>query len=47
MASWHDAGLTHALVGTLPGPKLVEFARYCIHQMMATQVTSPRSGSSA
>lgn len=45
VASWHDAGLTHALVGTLPGPKLVEFARYCMHQMMATQVTSPRSGS--
>jgi len=47
VASWHAAGLTHALVGTLPGPKLVEFARYCMHQMMATQVTSPQSGSSA
>jgi hypothetical protein len=35
VASWHDAGLTHALVGTLPGPALVEYARYCIHQMMA------------
>jgi len=35
VASWHDAGLTHALVATLPGPKLIELARYCIHQMMA------------
>ena len=35
VASWYDAGLTHALVATLPGPKLVELARYCIHQMMA------------
>jgi anti-sigma factor RsiW len=35
MASWHDAGLTHALVATLPGPRLIEYARYCIHQMMA------------
>lgn len=43
MASWHDAGLTHALVGTLPGPKLIELARYCIHQMMATLVT-PAAG---
>jgi anti-sigma factor RsiW len=35
VASWHDAGLTHALVATLPGPKLIQYARYCIHQMMA------------
>lgn len=35
VARWHDAGLTHALVATLPGPKLIEYARYCIHQMMA------------
>ena len=35
VASWNDAGLTHALVGPLPGPKLIEFARYCIHQMIA------------
>lgn len=35
VASWHDAGLTHALVATLPGPKLIEYARYCMHQMMA------------
>ena len=35
VASWNDAGLTHALVATLPGPKLMEFARYCIHQMLA------------
>jgi anti-sigma factor RsiW len=35
VASWIDGGLTHALVATLPGPKLIEFARYCIHQMMA------------
>jgi anti-sigma factor RsiW len=34
VASWHDAGLTHALVGILPGSKLLELARYCIHQMM-------------
>lgn len=35
VASWNDAGLTHALVATLPGPQLIEFARYCIHRMMA------------
>lgn len=35
VASWNDAGLTHALVATLSGPKLIEFARYCIHQMIA------------
>jgi anti-sigma factor RsiW len=34
VASWHDAGLTHALVATLPGPRLIEYARYCIHQMV-------------
>lgn len=38
VASWHDAGLTHALVATLPGAKLIELARYCIHQMMATGI---------
>jgi hypothetical protein len=35
IASWHDAGLTHALVATLPGSRLIEYARYCIHQMTA------------
>ncbi len=35
VASWRDAGLTHALVATLPGPKLIEYARYCMHQMVA------------
>jgi anti-sigma factor RsiW len=35
VASWRDDGLTHALVATLPGPKLMEYARYCIHQMTA------------
>lgn len=35
VASWHDGGLTHALVATLPGVRLIELARYCIHQMMA------------
>jgi anti-sigma factor RsiW len=34
VASWEDAGLTHALVAGLPGPKLVELAHYCIEQMM-------------
>jgi anti-sigma factor RsiW len=34
VASWHDSGLTHALVAALPGPRLIELARYCIHQMM-------------
>jgi anti-sigma factor RsiW len=39
IVSWEDAGLTHALIGGLPGPKLVELARYCIEQMMpATEV---------
>jgi hypothetical protein len=36
VASWHDAGLTHALVAALPDPKLIEYARYCIHQMTAS-----------
>jgi anti-sigma factor RsiW len=43
VASWHDAGLTHALVATLPGPKLIEYAQYCIHQMMAALVV-PHDG---
>ncbi len=47
VASWHDAGLTHALVATLPGSKLMELARYCIHQMMATLVNPRRAGSLA
>jgi hypothetical protein len=34
IASWEDAGLTHALIAGLPGPKLVELAHYCIEQMM-------------
>jgi anti-sigma factor RsiW len=34
VASWDDSGLTHALVAALPGPRLIELARYCIHQMM-------------
>jgi anti-sigma factor RsiW len=39
IASWEDAGLTHALVAGLPGPKLVELAHYCIEQMTpATEV---------
>ena len=35
VAAWEDAGLTHALVAGLPGPKLVELAHYCIEQMTA------------
>lgn len=35
LATWEDAGLTHALVAVLPEPKLLALARYCIHQMMA------------
>jgi hypothetical protein len=35
IAAWEDAGLTHALVAGLPGPKLVELAHYCIDQMTA------------
>jgi anti-sigma factor RsiW len=39
IASWEDAGLTHALIARLPGPTLVELAHYCIEQMMpATEV---------
>ncbi len=34
IASWEDAGLTHALIAGLPGPRLVELAHYCIEQMM-------------
>lgn len=35
VATWEDAGLTHALVAGLPEPKLLALAQYCIHQMMA------------
>ena len=35
LATWEDAGLTHALVAALPEPRLLALARYCIHQMMA------------
>jgi hypothetical protein len=35
IAAWEDAGLTHALVAGLPGPKLVELAHYCMEQMSA------------
>jgi len=35
IAAWEDAGLTHALVAGLPGPKLVQLAHYCIEQMTA------------
>jgi anti-sigma factor RsiW len=39
IASWEGAGLTHALIGGLPEPRLVELAHYCIEQMMpATEV---------
>jgi anti-sigma factor RsiW len=44
IAAWDDAGLTHALVAGLPGPKLVELAHYCIEQMMAA-VAAWRSSS--
>jgi hypothetical protein len=33
VAAWEDAGLAHALVGGVPGPRLVELAHYCIEQM--------------
>jgi hypothetical protein len=33
IAVWDDAGLTHALVAGLPGPRLIELAHYCIEQM--------------
>jgi hypothetical protein len=35
IAAWDDAGLTHALVAGLPGPRLIELAHYCIEQMTA------------
>jgi anti-sigma factor RsiW len=35
LATWEDAGLTHALIAVLPEPQLLALARYCIHQMMA------------
>ncbi len=35
LATWEDAGLTHALVAALSEPRLLALARYCIHQMMA------------
>ena len=43
VAAWEDAGLTHALVAGLPGPKLVELAHYCMRQMMA--ISSARAPS--
>jgi hypothetical protein len=43
VAAWEDAGLTHALVASLPGPKLVKLAHYCMRQMMA--ISSPRAPS--
>ncbi len=36
MAAWDDVGLTHVLVAGLPEAKLIELARYCMQQMMAT-----------
>jgi anti-sigma factor RsiW len=39
IASWEDAGLTHAIIAGLPAPKLIELAHYCIEQMTpATEV---------
>jgi anti-sigma factor RsiW len=39
IASWEDAGFTHALIAGLPAPRLIELAHYCIEQMMpATEV---------
>ncbi len=35
IAAWEDAGLTHALVASLPEPRLIELAHYCIEQMTA------------
>ncbi len=35
LATWEDAGLTHALIAVLPEPRLLALARYCIHQMIA------------
>jgi hypothetical protein len=49
VAAWEDAGLTHALVAGLPGPKLVELAHYCIKQMasaVAVAIVSSRVVSS-
>lgn len=40
IAAWEDAGLTHALVAGLPGPRLVELAHYCIEQMTAAVAVS-------
>ena len=31
--AWQDAGLLHVMVGTLPLPRLEQFARHCIAQM--------------
>jgi hypothetical protein len=38
IAAWDDAGLTHALVAALPGPRLIALAHYCIEQMRAAVV---------
>lgn len=35
VVAWHDAGLTHALVGSFPDGELADLARYCIHAMTA------------
>jgi hypothetical protein len=34
VVAWHDAGITHALVGGFPESELAELARYCMHVMM-------------
>jgi anti-sigma factor RsiW len=44
LATWEDAGLTHTLIATLPEPKLLTLAQYCIHQMMAELGRKPQEG---
>jgi anti-sigma factor RsiW len=40
VAAWDDGGLTHALVGALPGPDLMELANYCIERMTGRRALS-------
>ncbi|MPZ21241.1 MAG: hypothetical protein GEV06_25590 [Luteitalea sp.] len=35
VVAWHDAGLTHALVGKLPEARLLQLARFCVDRQAA------------
>lgn len=43
IAEWSEPGLTHALVGDLPGSRLAGLAHECIRQMVASARVASRS----